>query len=326
MIIGVNKLNIVLKTIEMHIENELFEDYESITFKKLGRDYIDVLLLKTFVFYVKTGTKINPSLDGNIEEFKDDIIFIDDIEAFILLYNLDFGQKNKHEVNWIIVEAPLEIMKTKHLTLLNKLDYWKKLDAPGCVYRLDIPRMESSFNNILFDSDKAYKKNARGSFYQTLLNITTSDNKTNKIPYVKQPKKPIHIKYNKIEIAKEDYKNVYKYSCLICEKEKEVILSQSQRKGKQYQKVNESFISHNKDTDRIEVICSHKGTNFENKKSFSVSIETLDIVEVTSLDKIFLFLFNSFANDNGEILFLNSENDLKPTLVEKFLEKNYESS
>jgi len=296
------------------LENLISEQIRNIQNRSLSDkakdNFYEIILSKTFVFYVPANSIKMSMVETSIHEMKN-IIYTDNISEIIALTNLSEDKKNKYKINWIAVEFNKANINNKEiadndlthflpflsraceLDLLKKDTQNKKIN-----FRIDFERLDKSFEKLGKVSD--FFRNAKKHFYQSLFSFQTSEQKNNEINYVKQ--ELIQKEYTSISVSKEDIKAVYLYRCQICGNQHEVILSRSKRGRKQnslrkYVRVSNDFIYEK--NNRYYVVCKHSGTKYEGiNKFFSIGKERIDLRENNeniNIDKIFLFQFFNFV-------------------------------
>lgn len=302
--------------------------------EKMKDEFYEVLLCKSFVFYVPSNSIKANMIDASLDEISK-IIYVDRISEIIALVNLPTELKKRYKISWIAVEFDQTNMEdfvserelSKILPFIStacELDTLKKnTEKKKVAFRIDFKRLESAFQKTMFKPDR-FVRDAKKYFFQSIFNFQISDQKNNEIPYIHQTlaKKS----YADIEITKEDLKSVFLYRCQVCNKQHEVILSSSMRdkKGKKrrYTRVSEDFI--NLQNGRCYIVCDHIGTPYEGiEKYFSIDIKKHIGDNELDLDKVFIFMFSNFVNDgNGSIEFYLPEKDeVNSISVDEFLKK-----
>jgi len=337
---GVSSLYTVLKELENMIENEFINATSSAVLAKVKPLYYEVLLAKTYIFYVNKGVILTSYMDAEFNEIAQEIIWCDEMEALLTLFNLDNVTQKKYKISWIAIEVFTDninylkindekiIKSREHIKIANFLDRYKKDDViedQKKMYRLDFLKLEDLFSNSQIALSKLLR-NSKKYFYLDIFKIQLSDNKNNVIDYVDQIFEPIE--YEKIKITKNSHKQVFNYRCQICNKSHKIILSKSQRDKnvavKKYTRVsNDLFrLIQVNGKERVALICNHEGTKYENNNAyFSFDSSKLNMIDINkiNINKIFLYQFYNFVHKD-EYIHYQKENKQDRISVEKFIE------
>ena len=323
---GTSSVKEVLNKLE-NLINEQIRNMPNSSFPDKAKDeFYEIILSKTFVFYVPVNSIKMSMIDMSIHEVKK-IIYTSNMSEIIALTNLSLHKKNKYKINWIAVEFNkinidneeitdndishvLPFLSTAcELNVLKKDAKNKKIN-----FRIDFEKLEKLFEK-LGKAPSYFLHNAKKHFFKSLFSIQTSEQKNNEINYVKQ--ELIKKEYKNILISKENIKSVYLYRCQICGNQHEVILSKSMRGKKRnslrkYIRVSNNFIYEK--NNRYYVVCEHHSTKYEGiNKFFSISKKTIvdnDSNENIDMDKVFLFQFFNFVlNDESQKIeyYINDE-------------------
>jgi len=321
---GTNSVAEVLDKLENLIDKQIKNLPESSLCGKAKDEFYEIILSKTFVFYVPANSIKMNMVDASIDEVKE--IIYTDMSEIIALTNLPLYKKIRYKINWIAIEFNKKNIEDKEITD-KKISRYLPFLSIAC--ELDILKKDSKNKKLNFRIDfeklnKLYEKigkasyffrNAKKHFYQSLFSFQTSEQKNNDINYVRQVL--IQKKYKDISISQDDLKSVFLYKCQICGNQHEVILSNSKRGRKRnihkkYTRVSDDFIYEK--TDKYYIVCKHSGTKHEGvKKLFSVKKMTItnnDSNENIDLDKVFLFQFFNFVlNDESQKIeyYINDE-------------------
>jgi len=291
-------------------------------------------LLKTFTIYVRENTINSSYSDASVDEIKHNIIYIDDIESLVLLYNLNQFYKKSYKIKWIATElfednissenSNFEILN--NVRIANFLEFWQEPSSRerGVNYRIDFKKVENSLIDKLQYKLSDIKRNSKKYFFFDIFNIQL--NKDNSIPIIEQTLQ--NIKYKDISITTREHRSVYIYRCQICNKKHEVILSKSKRDTKsdikKYTRVDDNFI-HLNDENRYEILCDHKGSEYENSNlNFSFDKEKLGLNEDENINinKVFLYQFYNFARKEDEAKIEFYKGDIITDFsVNKFIDK-----
>lgn len=315
---GTSSVAEVLDKLE-NLINEQIKNLPSSSLHDKAKDkFYEIILSKTFVFYVPVNSIKMGMINTSIHEVKK-IIYTDSMSEIIALTNLSLHSKNKYKVNWVAVEFNKINIDNEEITdndmshvlpflsTACELDILKE-DAKNkkISFRIDFEKLDKSFEKL--SKASYFFSNAGKHFYQSLFSFQTSKQKNNEINYVKQ--KLIKKEYASISVSKEDIKAVYLYSCQICGNQHEVILSKSKRGKKQnslrkYIRVTDDFIYEK--NNRYYMVCNHTNTKHEDvNKFFSINKDTLlshKNDEDIDIDKVFIFQFFNFVlnDENGKI-------------------------
>lgn len=324
MLSGVSKLESLLEKIKIHLEVAQEDLHRSSIVRKVKLPFYEILLSKTFVFYVKNGAISSSYGEADFSEIVNEIIHIDDIESLVVLNDLDNISKKRYQISWIALEVfndnihdktldDDQIIKTQnYLKLVSFFDFYKK-DEPEednkKVYRLSFKKLDNQFEKDVSIPIRNFLNSGGRNLYKKLFNMHRFDENINEVKHIEQMLSPIE--YSEIKITKSHLKYVYNYRCQICNTLHLVILSKSQRDknsiDKKYTRISQDFIRHNSTTKRYEIICNHKDTKYEKEITyFSFSAKNLDLAEnkIVNLDKVFLYGFFNYIHDENQILFI----------------------
>ena len=303
---GVSVLYNVLKELENIIENEFMDATRSAILPKVKPLYYEILLTKTYIFYVNKEVISDSYMNAEFNEIAKNVIWCDDMEALLSLFNLDRATQKKYKISWIAIEVftenitdlkiadDKEIIKSReHIKIANILDRYKKEDVveeQKKMYRIDFTRLEKLFLSSEIPLKKLLR-NSKKYFYLDIFKIQLSDKKNNIIEIVDQTLEPIE--YKKIQITKNSHKQIFNYRCQICNNLHKVILSKSQRDKnvaiKKYIRVSNDLIRLElvKGKGRFIVVCNHEGTEYEESNVyFSFDPSILDIEDKNNLNGV----------------------------------------
>ena len=338
---GISSLYRVLKELKNMIEDESINATRSAILPKVKPLYYEILLTKTYIFYVKKDVILASYLDAEFNEIASEIIWCDEIEALLTLSNIDIVTQKSYKISWIVIEVFTEnitnlkttdehiIKSREHMKVANFLDRYKKegvIEDQKKMYRFDFMKLEKLFLNSQITLAKLLR-NSKKYFYLDIFKIQLSDNKNNVIGYVNQILEPIE--YENIQITKNSHKQVFNYRCQICEKVHKVILSKSQRDKnkhvKKYRRVTNDFIrlEEVKGKERFVIICNHEGTDYENNYiyfSFESSNLNMKDRDRVNLNKVFLYQFYNYVNQDVHIHFVRNNKSMSIS-VEKYIAK-----
>jgi hypothetical protein len=333
---GKTQLKSFLESIKPQLDNERQEYKKSAIYGRVKPLFHEVLLSKVIVLYLKKDSIQSNYLDADINEVKEHILHIEDIEILVLLDSFDEHSKINMVINWIALDLGDELsdyqnnknyfFMMRHLKILAFLDAFKNKDfgEGRQILRIDFLRLEKMFRELVGEPVNSLIKNGSKQLYYSLFKIKTNEDQRNDIPIIEQKLEPIE--YDDIEVTGEVLKNVYEYNCQICNEQHKVILSKSQR-GKRginkYIKVSDEIIRLNKDGDRFEIVCHHIDTKYEGTgKYFSFGVDRLKLVDLSSveIDKVFIYQFFNFVHENDTIKYIQDGKE-KFILVDELLEK-----
>lgn len=320
---GISSLESLLEKIKIHLEVAQEDLHRSAIVRKVKLPFYEILLSKTFVFYVKNGAISSSYSDADFSEIVNEIVHVDDIESLVVLNDLDNISKKKYQISWIALEVfneniqdktlvENEIIKTQnYLKIVSFFDFYKKNeidDNNKKVYKINFKKLEKQFEKDVTVPIRNLLHGGGKNLYKKLFNMQRFDENINEVKHIEQTLSPIA--YSEIKITKSHLKYVYNYRCQICNTLHYVILSKSQRDKntlqKKYTRVSSDFIKLNSTSKRYEVICDHEGTKYEKGKTyFSFLAKNLDISEVktVNLDKVFLYAFFNYIHNENQILF-----------------------
>ena len=141
---GVSSLESLLEKIKIHIEIAQEDLYRSAIIRNVKLPFYEILLSKTFVFYVNNGAISSSYDNADFSEIVNEIVHVDDIESLVVLNDLDNISKKKYRISWIALEVfnqniqdkalvENEIIKTQnYLKIVSFFDFYKKneIDEP----------------------------------------------------------------------------------------------------------------------------------------------------------------------------------------------------
>lgn len=351
---GITDLNILLEEISSYLKDESTDYNTSAITTKVKPLFYEVLLTKTYIFYVKKDSFNNSKEKADFKEISKKIIFIEDIKSLVALKKYDENARAKYQISWIAKERFEEIIKNedsfenknpekgliekdtfsalKHFQNITFLDATKKDeidDNTKKMYRIDFEKLESSFSKDVRIPLINLTRHSKKYFYKDIFKIQLSSDKDNSINIIEQVLNPI--KYNDIIITKKEQSNVYNYRCQICNKLHQVILSKSQRDkniaSKKYKRVDKQFIELLYDSisgrEMYKINCDHKDTEYENIDfSFLFNPLYLEMKDKNlNIDKVFLFIFYNFIYKNGNIEYYEG-NSIQKINADKFIKGN----
>lgn len=102
---GVSGLENLLEKIKIHLDVAQEDLHRSAIVRKVKLHFYEILLSKTFVFYVKNGAISMSYNDADFSEIVNDIIHVDDIESLVVLNDLDNISKKRYQISWIALEV-----------------------------------------------------------------------------------------------------------------------------------------------------------------------------------------------------------------------------
>jgi len=242
MLSGVSRLESLLEKINIHLKVAQEDLHRSSIVRKVKLPFYEILLTKTFVFYVKKGAISSSYDEANFTEIVNEIIHIEDIESLVVLNDLDNISKKRYQISWIALEVfndnihdktldEDQIIKTQnYLKLVSLFDFYKK-DEPEednkKVYRISFKKLDNQFEKDVSIPIRNYLNCGGKNLYKKLFNMQRFEKNINEVKYIEQTLSPI--KYSEIKITKSHLKYVYNYRCQICDTLHLVILSKSQR-------------------------------------------------------------------------------------------------
>lgn len=324
---GISSVESLLEKIKIHLEVAQEDLHRSAIVRKVKLPFYEILLSKTFVFYVKNGAISSSYNDANFSEIVNEIVHVDDIESLVVLSDLDNISKKKYKISWIAIEvfnqniedktlAEDQIIKTQnYLKLVSVFDFYKQDeidDNNKKIYRISFKKLDNQFEKDVSILMRNFLNSGGKNLYKKLFNMQRFDENINEVKHIAQTLSPI--KYSEIKITKSHLKYVYNYRCQICNKLHKVIFSKSQRDkhaiDKKYTRISDDFIRLNSTTKRYELICNHKDTMYEKETTyFSFLAKNLDIPEnkIVNLDKVFLYAFYNYIHRENQILFIKED-------------------
>jgi len=316
--------NTLFLKLETYIYSSLLYEYriKFESYERLDEIVIDRLLSIPLIIYVKNNTLPSNIEIDSIEQYIDNIIYVEDELTLLYLYlNMKKEKMINVEISCILIESNKDIKKVSPIKTLIFLDYFIKRNKEGNIVKaggLDYNKIESIFLNIYQKNIKQLLKNGQKYFYQNALNLNLSIYKT---PYI-YPKnyKNLHYSIDEIDINNFHKDRIYVYNCPICSNTHHIIISEIKSK-----KVNiDKYIYYNKSTDRYEFICNHERSEYDGiNVNFGIQKEKQ---EKETLDedkkiKIFLYMFLHYYNKDGKIYSKNLLNfDKEGYEVSKYIQ------
>lgn len=291
--------------------------YEFNLFKKLRNDrFINEILIKPIIFYLKVDSFANSGENIKIDEIIKDIVATEDYNILCFLNNLSALKKREFTINFIAIQidnqnncSTKDIFNTMLLKEIIEVEYFFLKGSTSGV--IDIKRIEKNISNYITDNDFiGYIKNYQKNLFQQILKLQPKDKKVN---YVKNEFKVIpnfELEYEKIGTTN----CIFNIKCVICGKTHSVSINNKLKdvlKAKDFFDINENI---------VELKCGHKETKYFGMVDFMFHIKFG--INDKKYEFALLQYFYEYAIDNNNFIkFLNKDNQETRISKEEAIDK-----
>lgn len=313
---GTIKLNVLYEECLFLLKNSVYEKYylKSTLHKKVNSDFTDSILKKHFTFYVrKNMLDDSKNIEDNFAFYAKKIFATDDIFRLLFLKNLSEIDKERYEINWIIVESDKDINQSLINQELLFLDYFIKKEKTNTKGQIDYELFEEILLKENENIKKDFLKTARKNFLQNIFGL-----KLNKTNYA--TKKLIYYENaNKIEIKKNMINYCYTFNCPLCGFPHKIFLN-----GHANANINK-YIYLNEKNNRFIFKCNHYKSEISKKinigfKSTKLDYKLDDNIKEYDKNKAFIYIFRTFRfKDNSQFEYIKNENEIIDFEISKYI-------